>query len=55
MSPGLLDYCIAIHVGQQAEAEALRVARIGEPVHCYTRLRCMKRFAHSGIQLVVAN
>ena len=49
MSPGLLDYRVAIYIGQQPEAEALRVAWIGETIHGYTRLRRVKRLAHSRI------
>lgn len=49
VSPGLLDHRIAIHVGQQAEAEALRVARIGKTVHGYARLRRVERLAHSRV------
>lgn len=49
VSPGLLDHRVTIHIGQQAEAEALRVAWIGETIHSYTRLRRMKRLAHSRV------
>lgn len=47
--PGLLDYRIAIHVGQQAEAEAFRVARIGKTIYRYARLRRVKRLTHSRV------
>jgi len=49
MSPSLLHYCITVYIGEQTETKTLRIARIGEAVHCYTRLRCMKRFTHSRI------
>jgi len=49
VSPGLLDHCVAIHVGQQAEAKAFRVARIGETVHRYARLRRVERLTHSRV------
>jgi len=49
MSPSLLHYCITIHIREQTEAKTLRIARIGETIHCYTRLRCMKRFTHSRV------
>lgn len=49
VSPGLLDHRVAIHIGQQAETEALRIARIGETVHGYTWLRRVKCLAHPRI------
>lgn len=49
VSPGLLDHRVAIHIGQQAEAEALRVTWISKTIHGYTRLRRVKRFAHSRV------
>jgi len=49
MSPGLLDHRVAIHIGQQAKAEALRITWIGETIHGYTRLRRVKCLAHSRV------
>lgn len=51
----LLDDRVAVHVREQAEAEALRVARVREPVHGDGRLRRVERLADARVQLVVAD
>ncbi len=51
----LLHDRIAVHVGQQAQAEALRIARIGEAIHRDRRLRRVERFTDTRVQLVVAD
>jgi len=51
----LLDDLVAIHIGQQAEAEALRIGRIGEAVHRDRGLRGVKGFADARVQLVVGD
>ena len=51
----LLHHRVAIHVGQQAQAEALRIAGIGEPVDGDRRLRRVERLAHPSVQFVVTD
>ena len=53
MPSRLLDHGVPIHVRQQAQAETLGVAWIGESVHRDARLGCMEGLAYSRIQLVV--
>lgn len=49
VSSSLLDHRVAIYIGQQTEAETLRVTWISETIHGYTRLRRVKRLAHSRV------
>ena len=51
----LLDDRVAVHVREQAEAEALRVARVREAVHGDGRLGRVERLADARVQLVVAD
>ena len=46
---------VAVDVGQQAQAEALRVGRVGEAVHRQRGLRGVEGLAHALVQLVVGD
>lgn len=45
----------AVDVGQKAEAEALRVGRVGESIHRQGRLGGVEGLADPGVQLVVGD
>ena len=53
MPPCHLHLLRSVDVGEEAEAESLRVWRVGESIHGQGRLRGMKRLSHTIIQLVV--
>lgn len=55
MSTCQLHGCIAVDVGQQTQAEALRVGGIREAVHRQGGLRGVERLSYSLVQLVVGN
>lgn len=46
---------VAVDVGQQAQAEALRVGGVREAVHRQRRLRGVEGLAHPLVELVVGN
>lgn len=53
MPPGHLHSGIPVDVRQQTQAEALRVGRICESVHCQRGLRGVERLPHALVQLVI--
>lgn len=55
MSARQLHRRVAVHVGQQAQAEALRVGRIREAVHRQRGLRGVEDLSDPLVQLVVGN
>lgn len=44
---------VAVHVGQQTQAESLSVGRICEAVHSERGLRCMEYLPYPLVQLIV--
>lgn len=55
MSARQLHRGVAVHVGQQAQAETLRVGRIREAVHRQRGLRGVEDLPHPLVQLVVGD
>ncbi len=55
MPPRLLHHRVAVDVGEQTEAEAVGVARVGEAVDDDGGLAGMERLAHPGVQLIVGD
>lgn len=53
MPPGHLHGSVPVHVGQQAQAETLRVGGIRESVDCQRGLRSVEGLPHTLVQLVV--
>lgn len=48
-----LHASVAVNIGQQAQAETLRVGWISKAVYCERRLGCMEDFPHPLVQLIV--
>ena len=46
---------VAVHVGKQAQAEALRVGRVREAVHGERGLRGVEGLAHALVELIVGD
>lgn len=44
---------VAVYIGQQAQAETLRVGRISKPVYCERGLGRVEDFPHPLVQLIV--
>lgn len=55
VAPRLFHHLVPVHVGQQAQAEALRIRGVREPVHRDRGLGRVKGLPHSRIQLVVTD
>lgn len=55
MLPALSDHRVAVHVREQADAHALRVGRVSEPVDGEVGLAGMEQLAHPLVQLVVGH
>lgn len=55
MSARELHGRVAVHVGQQAQTEALRVGRVCEAVHRQRGLRGVEDLSYPLVQLVVGN
>lgn len=53
MSACELHGSVAVNIGQQTQAETLRVGWIGKPVYCERGLGCMEDFPHPLVQLIV--
>lgn len=55
VSPRQLHCCIPVDVGEQPEAEALRIGGVGEAVHSHGWLRGVERLPDTLVQLVVGD
>lgn len=55
MPPGELHSGVPVDVGEQPEAEALRVGGVGEAVHCHGGLRGVECLPDTLVQLVVGD
>lgn len=53
MAPGELHGRVAVDVGQQPQAEALRVGGVGEAIHGHGGLRGVEGLPHPLVELVV--
>lgn len=55
MSACQLHGRVAVHVGEQSQAEALRVGGVRKAVHCQRGLRGVEGLSYSLVQLIVGN
>ena len=55
MPPGLLHDGVPVDVGEEAEAEPVGVAGVGEAVHGDAGLAGVEGLAHAGVELVVGD
>ena len=55
VAPGLLHHRVPVDVGEEAEAEAVALARVREPVHRDAGLGGVEGLAHPGVELVVGD
>lgn len=53
MAPGELHGRVPVDVGQQTQAEALRVGGVGEAIHGHGGLRGVESLSHPLVELVV--
>ncbi len=54
MSPCVLNGGVSVDVGQETQAEAVRVGGgVSETVHVYAVMPCMKSLPHSVVELVI--
>jgi len=55
VTPRLLHHLAAVDVGEEAQAEAVGVAGVGEAIHCDAGLRGVKGLADARVQLVIGD
>lgn len=55
MSARQLHSWVAVHIGQQAQTETLRVGRVCKAVHRQWGLRGVEDLSHPLVQLIVGN
>lgn len=55
MPPRELHGRVPVDIGEQPQAEALRVGGVGEAIHCHGRLRGVERLPDALVQLVVGD
>lgn len=53
--PGELHCCVAVDIGKQAEAEALRIWGVRETIHGHWGLRSVECLSHSLVELIIGN